>query len=175
LDAPVTGTKPHAASGELLFLVGGSPAALAAAQPVFSVLGRDLIHLGPVGSGTLMKLINNFVCGVEAACFAEAMALVEAGRLDPSQALSILNGGAPGSGILRRISERIVDNDFTPNFHLRWMAKDLSYALDSGLDRGIALEMAGPALALFERAVSQGRGDEDFSAIVKTVAVSMKP
>ncbi|MGC1650422.1 MAG: NAD(P)-dependent oxidoreductase, partial [Candidatus Sulfotelmatobacter sp.] len=70
LDAPVTGTKPHAASGELLFLVGGAAEALAAAQPVFSVLGRDAVHLGANGSGALMKLVNNFVCGVQAASFA---------------------------------------------------------------------------------------------------------
>lgn len=54
LDAPVTGTKPHAASGELLFLVGGSAEVLQEARPVFSVLGRDVIHLGPMGSGAMM-------------------------------------------------------------------------------------------------------------------------
>jgi 3-hydroxyisobutyrate dehydrogenase len=80
LDAPVTGTKPHAASGELLFLVGGSAEALDAARPVFSVLGRDVVHLGPVGSGALMKLINNFLCGVQASSFAEAMCMVDAHR-----------------------------------------------------------------------------------------------
>ena len=69
LDAPVTGTKPHAASGELLFLVGGSADALDAARPVFSILGRDVIHLGPSGSGALLKLVNNFLCGVQAASF----------------------------------------------------------------------------------------------------------
>ena len=66
LDAPVTGTKPHAASGQLLFLVGGSADALEAARPVFSALGRDVFHLGPIGSGAIMKLINNFICGVQA-------------------------------------------------------------------------------------------------------------
>src|SRR5947207_1522682 len=62
LDAPVTGTKPHAGSGELLFLVGGSATVLALAKPVLSVLGRETVHLGPTGSGALMKLINNFMC-----------------------------------------------------------------------------------------------------------------
>ena len=97
LDAPVTGTKPHAASGELVFLVGGSPQALNAARPVLSVLGRDVLHLGPVGTGTVMKLINNFVCGVQAASFAEALSMIDAGELDRSTAVSVLTGGAPGS------------------------------------------------------------------------------
>ncbi len=82
LDAPVTGTKPHAASGELSFLIGGSDAALATAQPVLSVLGREFIHLGPTGSGALMKLINNFMCGVQAASLAEAEYMIGAGGLD---------------------------------------------------------------------------------------------
>ena len=76
LDAPVTGTKPHAASGELFFMVGGSAAGFERAREVLSALGREVLHLGPTGSGALIKLINNFVCGVEAASFAEAMALV---------------------------------------------------------------------------------------------------
>ena len=96
LDAPVTGTKPHAASGELSFLIGGSDAALATAQPVLSVLGREFIHLGPTGSGALMKLINNFMCGVQAASLAEAESMIAAGGLDLKQSLAILTHGAPG-------------------------------------------------------------------------------
>ena len=165
LDAPVTGTKPHAASGELVFLVGGSTQALEAARPVFSVLGRDTVHLGPTGSGALMKLVNNFVCGVQAASFAEAVSMIDAGGLDRAKAMSILTGGAPGSGIVKRVAERIAANDFTPNFALRWMAKDLSYALRDAASRGIALETAAAALAVFEKAIAEGHGDEDFSAV----------
>jgi len=167
LDAPVTGTKPHAASGELLFLVGGSGDTLNAAKPIFAVLGRDIMHLGPVGSGALMKLINNFLCGVEAASFAEGLALIDAGGLDRNKAVSILTGGAPGSGIMKRMSERVAAEDFTPNFNLRWMAKDLSYALHTGSESGVQMQTAGAALAVFERAIEQGLGDEDFSAVAK--------
>jgi 3-hydroxyisobutyrate dehydrogenase len=168
LDAPVTGTKPHAASGELVFLVGGSAEALEAARPVFSVLGREVVHLGPVGSGALIKLINNFVCGVQAASFAEALAMIDAGGLERSKAMSILTGGAPGSGIVKRLAERVATNDFTPNFALRWMAKDISYALREASGKGVALQTAAAALAVFERAIAEGYGDEDFSAVSKS-------
>ncbi len=167
LDAPVTGTKPHAASGELLFLVGGSSETLDSARPVFSVLGRDAVHFGPVGSGALMKLINNFLCGVQAASFAEALSLIDAGGLDRDKALSILTGGAPGSGIVKRVAERSAANDFAPNFALRWMAKDLAYALDSASRRGVSLPIAATALAAFQKAIADGHGDEDFSAVTK--------
>jgi 3-hydroxyisobutyrate dehydrogenase len=168
LDAPVTGTKPHAASGELVFLVGGSAEALDAARPVFSVLGRDAVHLGPVGSGSLMKLINNFVCGVQAASFAEAVAMIDAGGLDRAKAVSILTGGAPGSGIVKRMADRIAAGDFTPNFALRWMAKDIGYAIDDASKNGISLQTAAAALSVFKQAISEGHGDEDFSAVSKS-------
>lgn len=168
LDAPVTGTKPHAESGELLFLVGGSADALDAARPVFSVLGRDVVHLGPSGSGTLMKLINNFMCGVQAASFAEALSLIDAGGIDRDKAVSILTGGAPGSGIVKRMADRMATNDFTPQFALRWMAKDLAYAVGTGTARGISLRTAAAALSVFQEAITEGHGDEDFSAVTKS-------
>ncbi len=168
LDAPVTGTKPHAASGELVFLVGGSAAALDAARLVLSVLGRDVVYLGPTGSGSLMKLINNFVCGVQAASFAEALSMIDAGGLDRSKAVSVLTGGAPGSGILKRVAERMAANDFTPNFALRWMAKDLRHALGDAAAKGIHLQTAAGALAVFQQALAEGHGDEDFSAVSKS-------
>jgi len=167
LDAPVTGTKPHAESGQLLFLVGGSADALDAARSVFSVLGRDVVHLGPTGSGALMKLVNNFLCGVQTASFGEAMSLVDAGGLDRTKAISILNGGAPGSGILKRIADRMAANDFSPTFALRWMAKDVTYALADASARGVSLQTASAALSVLQQAIAQGHGDEDFAAVTK--------
>jgi len=168
LDAPVTGTKPHAASGELLFLVGGPAETVEAARPVFSVLGRDVIHLGPIGSGALMKLVNNFLCGVQAASFGEALSLAEAGGLDRAKAIAILTAGAPGSGIVKRVAERIESNDFTPVFALQWMAKDISYAIESASKKGVSLPTAAAALSEFKAAIADGRGSEDFSAIART-------
>lgn len=167
LDAPVTGTKPHAASGELVFLVGGSEEAVRAAQPIFSVLGREAIHLGPPGSGTLMKLVNNFICGVQAASLAEGLRLIDAGGLDRAKAMSILTNGAPGSGIVKRVAERVAANEYTPNFMLRWMLKDLSYAVREASTRNISLGTAAAASSIFQQAVAEGHGDEDFSAVTK--------
>jgi 3-hydroxyisobutyrate dehydrogenase len=172
LDAPVTGTKPHAAAGELLFLVGGDGETVDAAKPVFSAMGRETIHLGPLGSGSLMKLVNNFVCGVQAASLAEAVSLITAGGLDRDKALSLLTSGAPGSGIVKRVAERVTSNDYAPNFMLRWMAKDLSYAIEEAAEKNISLETATAALAKFQRAISEGHGDEDFSAVTKSSAKS---
>ena len=166
LDAPVTGSKPQAAAGELLFLVGGSAEALAAVRAVLAVMSRDVLHLGPTGSGATLKLINNFLCGVQAASIAEALALVTASGLDREKSVAILAAGAPGSPLLKVITTRAAANDFTPNFVLRLMAKDLTYAREEGAYYGIAMNTATPAIADFEKAISSGYGEKDFSAII---------
>ena len=166
LDAPVTGTKPQAESGQLLFLVGGSPHALETARPVLQAMSRDIVHLGPTGSGALLKLINNFLCGVQAASLAEAFALIDAAGLDRERALAVLTNGAPGSPLVKAISSRAVAPAASPNFLLRLMAKDLSYAMEEAKDRGIDLQTAAPALAIFHSATEAGRGGEDFSAVI---------
>jgi 3-hydroxyisobutyrate dehydrogenase len=168
LDAPVTGSKPQAAAGELLFLVGGSAETLAAVRPVLAVLGRDAVHLGASGSGARLKLINNFLCGVQAASFAEAVAMISAGGLDANKSLAVLTGGAPGSPLVKTISARAAANDPDPNFVLRLMAKDLGYALDEAKRSGVTSETAAAALAVFKHAIAKGHGEEDISAVVKS-------
>ncbi len=167
LDAPVTGTKPHASSGELFFMVGGSAAGFDRAREVLSALGREVLHLGPTGSGALIKLINNFVCGVEAASFAEAMALVNASGLDREKSISVLGNSALASPLIKRMLTSMGTNDFTPNFPLKLMTKDIAYAMKEAGRVGVPLQTAIPALQLFKNAVEKGLGDQDFSAVVK--------
>ena len=167
LDAPVTGTKPHASSGELFFMVGGSAAGFDRAREVLSALGREVLHLGPTGSGALIKLINNFVCGVEAASFAEAMALVNASGLDREKSISVLGNSALASPLIKRMLTSMGTNDFTPNFMLKLMTKDIAYAMNEAGRVGVPLQTAIPALQLFKNAVEKGLGDEDFSAVLK--------
>lgn len=174
LDAPVTGTKPHAESGQLLFLVGGSAKALGRVTPVLSVLGRDAIHLGPTGSGALMKLINNFLAGVQVVSFGEALMLIAAGGLDASNAVSILADGAPGSPIFKRVAERIAADDFTPHFLLRLMAKDVSYAVEEAHHRKLDLPTASAALVALKQAVARGFGDQDFTSVVRAIAADQR-
>jgi 3-hydroxyisobutyrate dehydrogenase len=166
LDAPVTGSKPQAAAGELLFLVGGSTEALVAVRSVLVVMSREIVHLGPTGSGATLKLINNFLCGVQAASVAEAMALLTASGLDREKSVAVLAAGAPGSPLLKVITTRAAANDFTPNFVLRLMAKDLTYAREEGARHGISMNTATPAIADFEEAIAAGYGEKDFSAVI---------
>jgi 3-hydroxyisobutyrate dehydrogenase len=169
LDAPVTGTKPHAANGELFFMVGGSAAGFARARDVLSVLGREVLHVGPTGSGALIKLINNFACAVQAASFAEAMALVKERGLDREKCVAVLANSAVASPLIKRMLASMESGDFTPNFPLKLMTKDIGYAINEGAKCGVPLQTAAPALEVFKHAIDQGLGDQDFSAVVKSV------
>jgi 3-hydroxyisobutyrate dehydrogenase len=169
VDAPVTGSKGAAANGELNFIVGGSAPALEKIRPVLVPMSKSITHLGPVGSGALVKLINNFVCGVQVASIAEALAWIEQSGLDRGKALSVLLDGAPGSPLVKVVTTRMLADDFTPNFMLKHMAKDLSYALKEGSARGVSPTAAAAALEVFQKAAAAGHGDKDMSAVVEVL------
>jgi 3-hydroxyisobutyrate dehydrogenase len=171
VDAPVTGSKGQAASGQLLFLAGGSAATLAKIDPILRAMGRDVVQVGPEGSGARLKLINNFLSASQVAALAEAMAVVERSGLDRQKALSVLTEGAPGSPIVKTISERMVARQYEPNFLLRLMAKDLRYAVAEADLQGLDLDMGRAALRVFEHAITAGNGEEDMSAVVEQFRV----
>ncbi len=167
VDAPVTGSKPQAAAGQLLFLAGGSPAALDKITPILKSMGRDVVHVGPVGSGARLKLINNFLSGSQVAALAEALSLIERSGLDTQKALGVLTEGAPGSPLVKLLSGRMTARQYEPNFLLRLMAKDLRYAVTEAENQGLDLDMGRAALRVFEHAIAAGQGEEDMSAVVE--------
>ena len=102
-------------------------------------MSRAIVHVGPTGSGALLKLINNFLCGVQAASLAEALALIERSGLDRAKALEVLTAGAPGSPLVKTLAARMTARDYTPNFSLTLAAKDMSYAVGEGQRHGVPL------------------------------------
>jgi len=163
----VTGSKTQAASGELNFLVGGDSATLEKVRPVLAAMSRAIVHLGPTGSGAMIKLINNFICGVQVASLAEAMAMIERSGLDRAKVLDVLTNGAPGSPLVKTVATRMTAPDFTPNFPLRLMAKDLGYVIREGNRLSVELLTATAALEEFQKAIAAGHGDKDIAAVVE--------
>jgi 3-hydroxyisobutyrate dehydrogenase len=167
LDAPVTGSRTQSAAGQLTFLVGGSDRALQAATPVLKAMSKEIVHLGPAGSGAKMKLINNFICGVQIASLAEGLTWIERSGLDCNKALSILKNGAPGSPLLGAIAERMASQNYAVNFLLRLMAKDLAYAESEASGSGVHLKTSEAARSLFESAIAKGFGEEDMASVIE--------
>ena len=167
LDAPVTGSRMQAESGQLNFLVGGSDQALQSATPALKAMSKQIVHLGPVGSGAKMKLINNFLCAVQVASLAEGLAWIERSGLDRSEALAVLKTGAPGSPLLAAISERMVNQNYEVNFLLKLMTKDLAYAEAEAALCRVDLKTAEAARTLFQNAVANGFGDADMASVIE--------
>lgn len=167
LEAPVTGSRDQAAQGMLRFLVGGDADVIDVARPAFDAMGGALVHLGPVGSAATVKLANNFLCGVQAASLAEAIALFEKHGLDMEQAMSILFDGAPASPMVKGVGRRMLDRDYAPHFLVPLMAKDLGYAAQAFADVGIVSEIARAARQRFVEADLAGEGHRDIAAIVE--------
>jgi 3-hydroxyisobutyrate dehydrogenase len=154
-------------AGELRFLVGGSEATLARTLPVLKAMSRDVAYLGPHGSGARMKLINNFMCGVQAACLAVAMCLMERSGIEPNKALAILHEGAPGSPIVKLLGDRMLARDYQPHFMVKLMAKDLGYAIRGVKDQSIDLTTAAAALRVFNQAIAAWQGEHDLAAVME--------
>ena len=174
LDAPVTGSRAQAESGELNFLVGGDAAVLERARPVLSAMSKSIVHVGPTGSGAVLKLINNFMCGVQAASLAEAMVWAERTGLDRDAAFQVLTNGAAGSPLVKTVSARMMKQDYTPNFHLALMRKDLEYSLKEAERRGVTLTSAKMALGLFDQGIASGRSKDDVAAVVEPLREASK-
>jgi 3-hydroxyisobutyrate dehydrogenase len=173
LDAPVTGSRAQAETGELRFLVGGDAWTLDQVRPVLGAMGKTILHLGPLGAGACMKLVNNFMCGVQAASLAEGLTLVERAGIDRELALTVLREGAPGSPLVKTVSARMAAKDYTVNFKLGLMRKDLAYAIDEAQRRGLTLDTARTAKDMFDVATEEW-AEADFAAVIETLRAGQK-
>ena len=169
LDAPVTGSRAQAEGAQLTFLVGGEETTLARVAPVLGAMSKASIYLGPSGSGAKMKLLNNFLCGVQVASLAEGMVWLERSGLDREKALEVLKHGAPGSPLLAAISARMSSGDYSVNFLLKLMRKDLAYADAAAAMNGVELTTAANAGSLFDRAIADGYADKDMASVVEVL------
>jgi 3-hydroxyisobutyrate dehydrogenase len=167
VDAPVTGSRLQAAGGQLIFLVGADAAILERIRPILAAMSKEIVHLGPIGSGARMKLINNFLAGVQVASLAEAISWIERSGLDREKALKTLCNGAPGSPLISTISARMVAANYDVNFLLSLMRKDLHYAGADAATLGVELRSAMTAEKRFVEAAAAGYGEKDMSAVIE--------
>jgi 3-hydroxyisobutyrate dehydrogenase len=169
LDAPVTGSKPQAEAGQLTFLVGGDAAVLDRARPVLRTMSRDIRYFGPTSSGAKVKLLNNLLSGIHVSSFAEMLSLAERLGIDAKAAAEFISTAAPGSPIVKIALQRMTESDFTPNFSVRLMAKDLAYATAEGASLSMEMPIANAARKLYETAIAEGLGAKDFCAVIEVL------
>ncbi|MFF3326253.1 NAD(P)-dependent oxidoreductase [Streptomyces sp. NPDC002889] len=174
LDVGMLGNREHARSGELRLFVGGEERVFASGRPLLELLGKEVVHLGELGSGMRMKLLLNMLMGIEVQALAEAAELAAAAGLDRQLVLGTIAGSGFASPVMVFKSKRLAAGRFDkPDFRLRLMAKDLQLVADQAAAAGLRLPLAEAAARTHVRATEQGFGEEDCVAV--THALTRKP
>jgi len=169
LDAPCTGSKPGAEGGRLTFMVGGDKAVFEKVKPYFEPMGKNLYYCGGPGLGLQAKLTQNLVLSNILMAFNEGMVLATKGGVDPKLMLEILDNSAAKSGLISYKAPFVLDRNFTTNFSVKWMHKDIGLMLESGQELGVPLLLTGLTRQLFQAAISAGHGDEDICSTIKVL------
>ena len=167
LDAPISGGTERATDGSLTIMIGGPTEAYAKAQPAFDVMGAVVRHVGPTGSGTAAKLVNQLLVGVHMVAAAEAMLLGAKSGADPALVFELVNSGWGQSFLLGRNAPAMLDRDFEgTRTQLRVFLKDLGLIQEMARDLDTPIAAGDLAYRLLAEAVEQGLGDLDSAAIV---------
>jgi len=169
LEAPVSGSKQPAEMGELVILAAGSESLYREVGPALDIMGKKRVFLGYVGQAARMKLIVNMVMGGMMTAFSEGLGLTKNCGLNSRDLLAILEAGAMANPMFAGKGPAMAEGKFTPAFPLKHMAKDLRLAVDLGGQHVQILPMAETAQDFYEKALEQGLGNDDFSAIYRTL------
>jgi len=167
LDAPVGGSIDAAEGGTVLFYVGGDPAHVERARPLLAHLGHELHHVGPVGQGSAMKLVNNLLTIGHIALLAEALAFGERLGLDRPRMLELLARGGGRSIMLERKRTQLLERRYEAQFRLALARKDLGLIERSGREAGAPTPVTREVRRLLDEALRDGHGEEDFSVVLE--------
>jgi len=167
LEAPVSGSRPHAQNRELTFLVGGDGDDFESVKPVLELMGKKIVHMGEIGDATSMKLIINSYAATVLAGFAETInAGVKLG-LEKDKIIDVIIGSPLAPPYLGFKAARMREGDYDTDFPLRLMHKDLQMMNESAYDVTARMPVSSAVREAFKDAIVKGLGDLDMSAILK--------
>jgi 3-hydroxyisobutyrate dehydrogenase len=167
LDAPVTGSSPRAEDGSLTIMVGGEREDFLRARPLLETMGRLVVHVGDLGQGEALKLINNSLGAANAAAVAEALLLAAASGLDLDTFVEVVSAGSGASAQLELKSTAMREHDFTTLFKTEHMLKDVRLCLEEAQAAGVPFPSAAHARDLLTAASGRGYGEQDYAAMVE--------
>ncbi|WP_338338995.1 NAD(P)-dependent oxidoreductase [Xanthomonas euvesicatoria] len=166
LDAPVSGSRPQAEAGQLVYLVGGELSTVESSKEVLTAMGASIHHMGPVGHGTVVKLATNALLGIQVAALAEVIGLIQGQGVDPAKAIAAVSSTSVWPPVANYLASSMLTSNFAPQFPVALIEKDLRYVLDTGEIAGM-LPLTGQTLAVFHRANLQGLGAENMTSVAK--------
>jgi 3-hydroxyisobutyrate dehydrogenase/2-hydroxy-3-oxopropionate reductase len=169
LDAPCTGSKPGAESGNLTFMVGGPKEVFDSVRPFIEPMGKKIYYCGESGMGLNAKLTQNLIlCNILSA-FNEGLVLSTKAGVPPEMMLEILANSAAKSGLIEYKAPFVLRRDFSTNFSTKWMHKDIGLMLDHGAELDVPLPLTALSRQMFQMAISSGHGDEDMCSTIKVL------
>ena len=169
LDAPCTGSKPGAEGGTLTFMVGGDVQIYEKVKPYLEPMGKQIYYCGDTGKGLHAKLTQNLILSNLLQAFNEGLVLSTRAGVDPELMLEILNNSAARSGLVAFKAPFVFRRDFSTNFSVRWMHKDIGLMLDSAAELDVPLPLTGLTRQLFQMAIAEGHADEDICSTIKVL------
>jgi len=169
LDAPCTGSKAGAEGGTLTFMIGGKKEVFEQIKPYFENMGKLLYYCGKAGTGLRAKLTQNLILGNLLQAFNEGLVLSTKAGVPPELMLDILNNSAARSGLISVKAPQVFKRDFSTNFSVKWLEKDIGLALDLGSEIGVPLALTGLTQQLFLTAMAKGYGEEDICGSIRVL------
>jgi 3-hydroxyisobutyrate dehydrogenase-like beta-hydroxyacid dehydrogenase len=166
LDAPVTGSKHAAEKGDLTYMVGGDREVFDRALPVLQVLGKKHIYCGTHGLGLTAKLSQNVIQSTMVEIFCEGFVLAAKAGLKPQIMMEVIQGSMARASLTDFKAPFIFKGDFTPYFPLKLMHKDITLALESAYVQNVPMPAAAAVKEVYGAAKAQGKGDQDYAAVV---------
>lgn len=169
LDAPVSGGSEGAARGTLSIMVGGDAEQVERAMPVFQAMGKTITHVGPVGAGQTVKLVNQILVVGNMLAAAEALLFAQAGGVDLRKTLAAVVGGAAGSWMLANRGPQVIERDWRPGFTIDLQQKDLRLVLEAASQLGVPLPATALIQQLYRTLQARGLGHEGNHALIKAL------
>ncbi len=169
LDAPVTGSSPKAQDGTLTIMAGGDRADFARAEPLLRVMGELVVHVGELGQGEMVKLINNAVAAANAATVGEALLLGQRAGVDLDALVEVMGKGSGASAMLALKSGPMREHDYTTLFKLEHMLKDVRLCLEEAQAAQAPFASAGRARDVLVAAMARGHAQDDFAALIEVL------
>lgn len=169
LDAPVSGGSEGAARGTLSIMVGGEAKDFERALPVFQAIGKKITHVGSLGAGQTVKLVNQILVVGNCLAMCEALLFAQAGEVDLAKTLEAISAGAAGSWMLSNRGPQILQRDWRPGFTIDLQQKDIRLVLDAADALGVPLPSTALTFQLYRTLQAQGLGSEGNHALIKAL------
>ncbi len=166
MDAPVTGSKTGAENGTLIFIIGGEEAVIEKLKPCLAAMGKQFFRMGEVGKGHAAKLVMNLQIAVIYEGFIEALTLAAKLGVNAETLMPLINASMVRSGVVEYKAPFVLKHDFTPNFPMRLMHKDIRLALAAAKETRVKLPALEVVEEIYDVATEDGQQDLDFAATV---------